>query len=152
MNFLKSLGLQLQRSSEFIRSFSMSPSGQVIWATRSCSKGIFCTPHVQFLISIHPVWIHFNPDQDLQDSQTGERAPGVHATALPSPISTKNTKQQASSDWVRPVRVRYETTRVSEFRFATLVRKNIRTKRGGVAGQSWYLDETYIKVRRVWRS
>ena len=46
----------------------------------------------------------------------------------------------------RGFEVSYETIRVWEFRFAPLVRENLRAKRRGVAGRSWYLDETYIKV------
>ena len=45
----------------------------------------------------------------------------------------------------------YETIRVWEFRFAPLVSENLRTKRRGIAGPSWYLDETYIKVSGKWR-
>ena len=51
----------------------------------------------------------------------------------------------------RGFEVSYETIRVWEFRFAPLVSKNLRTKRRGVAGRSWYLDETYIKVSGYWR-
>jgi transposase-like protein len=51
----------------------------------------------------------------------------------------------------RGFEVSYETIRVWEFRFAPLVSKNLRTKRRGVAGRSWYLDETYIKVGGRWR-
>jgi len=45
----------------------------------------------------------------------------------------------------------YETIRIWEFRFAPLVSENLRAKRRGVAGRSWYLDETYIKVGGRWR-
>jgi len=45
----------------------------------------------------------------------------------------------------------YETIRGWEFRFAPLISENLRSKRRGVAGQSWYLDETYIKVSGRWR-
>jgi transposase-like protein len=37
-----------------------------------------------------------------------------------------------------------------EFRFAPLVSENLRAKRRGIPGQSWYLDETYIKVSGKW--
>ena len=47
--------------------------------------------------------------------------------------------------------VSYETIRVWEFRFAPLVSENLRAKRRGITGQSWYLDETYIKVSGRWR-
>jgi putative transposase len=47
----------------------------------------------------------------------------------------------------RGFEVSYETIRVWEFRFAPLVSENLRAKRRGVAGRSWYLDETYIKVK-----
>ena len=51
----------------------------------------------------------------------------------------------------RGFEVSYETIRVWEFRFAPLVSENLRAKRRGVAGHSWYLDETYIKVGGRWR-
>jgi putative transposase len=51
----------------------------------------------------------------------------------------------------RGFKVSHETIRVWEFRFAPLVSENLRTKRRGVAGHSWYLDETYIKVSGKWR-
>ena len=51
----------------------------------------------------------------------------------------------------RGFEVSYETIRVWEFRFAPLVSENLRAKRRGVAGRSWYLDETYIKVSGRWR-
>ena len=51
----------------------------------------------------------------------------------------------------RGFEVSYETIRMWEFRFAPLVSENLRAKRRGIAGQSWYLDETYIKVSGRWR-
>ena len=51
----------------------------------------------------------------------------------------------------RGFEVIYETIRVWEFRFAPLVSENLRNKRRGIAGRSWYLDETYIKVGGRWR-
>ena len=51
----------------------------------------------------------------------------------------------------RGFEVSYETIRVWEFRFAPLVSENLRTKRRGIAGHPWYLDETYIKVSGRWR-
>jgi putative transposase len=51
----------------------------------------------------------------------------------------------------RGFEISYEMIRTWEFRFASLVSKNLRAKRRGVAGQSWYLDETYIKVSGRWR-
>jgi putative transposase len=51
----------------------------------------------------------------------------------------------------RGFEVSYETIRIWEFRFAPLVSENLRAKRRGVAGQSWYLDETYLKVSGRWR-
>ena len=51
----------------------------------------------------------------------------------------------------RGYEVSYETIRIWEFRFAPLVSENLRVKRRGVAGHSWYLDETYIKVSGRWR-
>ena len=46
----------------------------------------------------------------------------------------------------RGFEVSYETIRIWEFRFAPLVSENLRSKRRGIAGHSWYLDETYVKV------
>ena len=51
----------------------------------------------------------------------------------------------------RGFEVSYETIRIWEFRFAPLVSENLRSKRRGKAGRSWYLDETYIKVSGRWR-
>jgi putative transposase len=51
----------------------------------------------------------------------------------------------------RGFEVSYETIRIWEFRFAPLVSENLRAKRRDVAGQSWYLDETYLKVSGRWR-
>ena len=51
----------------------------------------------------------------------------------------------------RGFEVSHETIRVWEFRFAPLVSENLRSKRRGTAGVSWYLDETYIKVGGRWR-
>ena len=47
--------------------------------------------------------------------------------------------------------ISHETIRFWEFRFAPLVSENLRSKRRGTAGISWYLDETYIKVGGQWR-
>ena len=44
----------------------------------------------------------------------------------------------------------YETVREWETRFAPLLTEHLRTKRRGQAGQSWYVDETYVKVRGKW--
>ena len=51
----------------------------------------------------------------------------------------------------RGFEVSYEMIRVWEFRFAPLISNNLRAKRRCLAGRSWYLDETYIKVRGSWR-
>jgi len=51
----------------------------------------------------------------------------------------------------RGFEVSYETIRVWQFRFAPLVNENLCSKRRGIAGHSWYLDETYIKVSGRWR-
>lgn len=37
-----------------------------------------------------------------------------------------------------------------ETRFAPLIAEYLRTKRRGQAGQSWYVDETYLKVKGKW--
>ena len=42
--------------------------------------------------------------------------------------------------------VSHETVRVWEFRFAPLVTQQLRGRRRGRIGVSWYLDETYVKV------
>ena len=51
----------------------------------------------------------------------------------------------------RGFEVSHETIRVWEYRFAPLISENLRAKRRGKAGRSWYLDETYIKVNGRWR-
>jgi transposase-like protein len=42
----------------------------------------------------------------------------------------------------------HEAVRDWEKRFAPLVSDQLRTKRRGQAGKSWYVDETYLKVVR----
>ncbi len=44
----------------------------------------------------------------------------------------------------------HETVRDWEGRFAPLLTARLRAKRGGRAGRSWYVDETYIKVHGAW--
>ncbi len=50
----------------------------------------------------------------------------------------------------RGFEVSCETVRAWEFRFAPMVSERLRARRCGTAGQSWYLDETYIKVGGRW--
>src|SRR5258708_7483608 len=44
----------------------------------------------------------------------------------------------------------HEAMRDWEARFAPLLADQLRTKRQGKAGTSWYVDETYIKVNGKW--
>lgn len=44
----------------------------------------------------------------------------------------------------------HKTVRDWEARFAPLIADQLRTKRRGQAGASWYADETYIKVQGKW--
>ena len=44
----------------------------------------------------------------------------------------------------------YEAIRDWETRFAPLRAEQLRTKRRGQAGRSWYVDETYQKVHGKW--
>ncbi|EFH85365.1 IS6 family transposase [Ktedonobacter racemifer] len=44
----------------------------------------------------------------------------------------------------------HETVRDWEERFAPLIVDQLRTKRFGQAGKSWYVDETYLKVHGKW--
>jgi transposase-like protein len=44
----------------------------------------------------------------------------------------------------------HEAVRDWEARFAPLLTDQLRAKRRGKAGGSWYVDETYIKVNRKW--
>ncbi len=44
----------------------------------------------------------------------------------------------------------HETVRDWEARFAPLLAGQLRTKRRGQAGKSWYVDETYVKVHGQW--
>jgi len=44
----------------------------------------------------------------------------------------------------------HETVREWEARFALLFGEQLRTKRRGKVGSSWYVDETYIKVKGKW--
>lgn len=44
----------------------------------------------------------------------------------------------------------HEAVRDWEMRFVSLLQQELRNKRKGQAGRSWYVDETYIKVKGVW--
>src|SRR6478736_5054724 len=44
----------------------------------------------------------------------------------------------------------HEAVRDWEARFAPLIIQQLRTRRKGKAGQSWYVDETYVKVGGKW--
>jgi len=44
----------------------------------------------------------------------------------------------------------HEAIRDWEARFAPLIAEQLRTKRRGQAGTSWYVDETYLKVHGKW--
>ena len=50
----------------------------------------------------------------------------------------------------RGFEVTHETVREWEFRFAPLVAQQLRARRRGRIGASWYLDETYVKVAGRW--
>ena len=50
----------------------------------------------------------------------------------------------------RGFEVTHETIRKWEFRFAPLLADQLRARRRGRAGESWYLDETYVKVAGRW--
>ncbi len=50
----------------------------------------------------------------------------------------------------RGLEVTHETVREWEFRFAPLFSEQLRAKRRGRAGGSWYVDETYVKVAGRW--
>ena len=45
----------------------------------------------------------------------------------------------------------HEAVREWEARFAPLLADKLRGKRKGRPGRSWHVDETYIKVRGVWK-
>jgi transposase-like protein len=44
----------------------------------------------------------------------------------------------------------HEAVRDWEMRFASLITQQLRAKRRGQVGKSWYVDETYIKVHGKW--
>ena len=50
----------------------------------------------------------------------------------------------------RGFEVTHETIHEWEFRFAPLLADQLRTKRCGRAGMSWYIDEVYVKVAGRW--
>lgn len=50
----------------------------------------------------------------------------------------------------RGITFTYEAVREWERRFAPLLTEQLRSKRHGQAGQSWYVEETYVKVRGKW--
>ena len=51
---------------------------------------------------------------------------------------------------VRGYAFTHETVRDWEARFAPLLTEQLRAKRLGQAGKSWYVDETYVKVHGQW--
>jgi transposase-like protein len=56
------------------------------------------------------------------------------------------------AEWLleRGYAVTHETVRNWEARFAPLLSGQLRRKRRGRAGRSWYIDETYVKVAGRW--
>ncbi|GHO63313.1 IS6 family transposase [Ktedonobacter sp. SOSP1-52] len=50
----------------------------------------------------------------------------------------------------RGVTFTHEAVREWERRFAPLLTEQLRIKRRGQAGQSWYVDETYVRVKGKW--
>ena len=52
--------------------------------------------------------------------------------------------------WQRGFKISHETIRTWEFRFAPHIAENLRKKRSGRSGVSWYLDETNVKVSGRW--
>lgn len=46
----------------------------------------------------------------------------------------------------------HEAVRSREERYAQLITQHLRRRRRGTLGKSWYVDETYIKVKAKWRS
>jgi putative transposase len=51
---------------------------------------------------------------------------------------------------VRGFEFTHEAVRDWEARFAPLITQQLRAKRKGKAGRSWYVDETYVKVAGKW--
>ena len=51
---------------------------------------------------------------------------------------------------VRGYTFSHETVHDWEARFAPLLTTQLRAKRRGQAGKSWYVDETYVKVKGAW--
>ena len=50
----------------------------------------------------------------------------------------------------RGVELTHESVRTWETRFTPLIRDFLRLRRRGRGGESWYVDETYIKVKGRW--
>ena len=50
----------------------------------------------------------------------------------------------------RGIELTHESVRIWEARFAPLVGDFLRLRRRGLGGESWYVDETYIKVKGSW--
>jgi putative transposase len=44
----------------------------------------------------------------------------------------------------------HEAVREWEARFAPLLAEQLRVKRQGQGGRSWYVDETYVKISGQW--
>lgn len=52
--------------------------------------------------------------------------------------------------WNAALSLHMRLVRNWEARFAPLITEHLWAKRRGQAGQSWYVDETYVKVRGKW--
>ena len=70
-----------------------------------------------------------------------------HSLRLRSKLSLRDL---ADMFFERGFAFTHETVRVWEARFAPLIAEQLRTKRRGQAGTSWYVDETYVKVNGKW--
>jgi putative transposase len=53
---------------------------------------------------------------------------------------------------IRGIVFSHEAVRDWETKLAPVLAENLRRRRRGKAGRSWYVDETYIKVHGQWRS
>jgi len=71
----------------------------------------------------------------------------AHSLRLRSKLSLRDL---ADMFFERGFAFTHETVRVWEARFAPLIAEQLRTKRRGQAGTSWYVDETYVKVNGKW--
>jgi len=80
-----------------------------------------------------------------------EMLPAIEPLGFCRPLSlAKSRRVRAEMFLPRGFAFTHETVRDWEARFAPLLADQLRVKRKGQAGRSWYVDETYVKIAGRW--